>query len=69
MLLIRMFTVQIINMQETSCQIINHVRIMIEETEHASKKAKVSQFFFTIPKHAYILYIYDEYLVRIYFAK
>jgi len=36
------FIVQIINMQETSRQIINHVRIMIEEAEHTNKVIKVS---------------------------
>ena len=33
---------QVINMQETSRQIVNHIRIMIEEVEYAKRKANVS---------------------------
>ena len=35
-------SVQIVNMQETKSQIINHIRIMIEEAEHPNGKVKVS---------------------------
>ena len=34
--------IQIVNMQETKSQIINHIRIMIEEVEHPNGKVKVS---------------------------
>jgi len=33
---------QIVNMQETSRQIVNHIRIMIEEAEHINEKSNVS---------------------------
>ena len=33
---------QIVNMQETKSQIINHIRIMIEEVEHPNEKVKAS---------------------------